>query len=161
MGEEEARSLLHETLFRWSANGASSTEVIADAATAVSVGVDEPWVVALACLTPDASGYDVEDVLTTTPPRLDVPVLPRGNPEALVAAAMAQVRRCSAGQLRERDLARWAHEVIGHGRSDELELLVSLDDSYDTAQYLGEAVESVDAQVRVEVDRLVGRHEGC
>lgn len=61
-------------------------------------------------------------------------------------------------RLAERDLARWAHSVIGHGRSDDLELLVSLDDVYDTVEYTGDTIESVDSRVRAEAQRLVGLH---
>ena len=60
--------------------------------------------------------------------------------------------------LGERDLTRWAHDVIGHERSDELEGLVSLDDEYEIAEAIGgDLIERVDAQVRAEVERLISR----
>ena len=152
----EARRLLVETLISWSVDAASSTEVVRAAAVAVAEGVDAPWVVGLACLPPVPAANDVEDVLDSSPPDLDVPVLPRGNPEVVLAAAMVLVRRCRAGHMTERDLARWAHDVIGHDRSAELEPLVCLDDSYDIAEYFGDSIEAVDDRVLAEVERLAG-----
>lgn len=152
------RDDLLETLLRWGVNEASSADVVSDAARAAA-GDDAPqWVVALACLPPDASANDIEDVLEGTPADVGYSLVPRGNPEAVLAGAFAMIRRCLAGHLAERDLARWAHSVIGHGRSDELELLASLDDVYDTVEYTGDTIESVDTRVRAEAQRLAGLH---
>jgi hypothetical protein len=149
---------LVETLLWWSVDHASSTVVVHDAAQAAAEDDVPEWVIALACLPADASAHDIEDVLDRGCPELAFPVVPRGNPEAVLAAALAMIRRFAAGRLAERDLARWTHDVIGHGRSKELERLVSLDDVYDTVKYSGDTIESVDAEVRAEADRLLHLH---
>lgn len=145
---------LIETLLRWSFRDVSSAEVVDYAARVVAEAEVAEWVTALACLPPNASTNDIEDILERTGPDIGVPLVPRGNPEAALAAASVMVQRCAAGKLPERDLARWMHTVIGHESSEELELLVGLDDAYDAVDYSSITVESVDAQVRAEVDRL-------
>ena len=47
----------------------------------------------------------------------------------------------------------WPFSVVMDG--EELEQLVILDDVYDNAEYSSDTIESVDAQVRAEADRLV------
>ena len=143
-----------ETLLRWEVDEVSSAEVVGDAARAVADADVDEWVVALACLPSDASANDIEDVLERVAPDIGFPVVPKGNPEAVLAAAFVMVRRCAAGHIAERDLARWMHTVIGHDRSQELERLVVLDDVYDTVEYSSDTIGSVDAEVRGEVDRL-------
>ncbi len=159
MSEAEAQAVLDETLLRWGLHEVTSAEVVQDAAVAVAQGVGAPWVLALACLPSDASANDVEDALEETPADGRVPFLPRGNSEAVLAAGFEMARRCVAGRLGERDLARWAHAVIGHGRSDELEALVRLDDAYDTAHYSDLSIESIDKRVRADAERLVRLHQ--
>lgn len=149
---------LVETLLRWSVEEVSSAEVVSDATQLAAEGSVAEWVVALACLAPDASANDVEDVLDRAAPEVGFPVAPRGNSEAVLAAALAMVRRCLAGHVAERDLARWMHTVIGHDRSEELELLVVLDDVYDTISYSTDTVATVDARVRAEAERLLELH---
>lgn len=149
---------LVETLLRWSVEKMSTAEVVSDATQLVAEGSVAEWVVALACLPPDASATDVEDALGRAIPEIDVPVVPRGNPEAVLAAALAMVRRCLMGHVAERDLARWMHTVIGHARSEELEPLVVLDDVYDSARYTSDSTASVDARVRAEAERLAHLH---
>lgn len=145
-------------LLLWGLDDVSSAEVVNDAALAVADDDVAEWVLALACLPLGASANDIEDVLERNPPDIGFSLVPRGNPEAMLAGALAMVRRCVAGRVAERDLARWAHAVIRHGRSEELEPLVSLHDAYDTAEYTGDTIESVDARVRAEADRLARLH---
>lgn len=149
---------LVETLLRWSVDEVPSAEVVEDATLLVAEGGQAEWVLALACLPPDATADDIEDVLAASPPDLGFALVPRGNPEAVVAAGLAMVRRCVRGQLAERDLARWVHTVIGHDRSPDFELLVVLDDVYDCVEQSTDTKESVDARVRAEADRLVRLH---
>lgn len=149
---------LIETLLRWSIHEASSAEVSYDAARSVAEAEDAEWVMALACLLPDASAHDIEEVLERAAPDIGVPVVPRGHPEAVLAAVFAMVRRCVAGHLAERHLARWMHTVIGHDGAKELQLLVVLDDVYDEVEYSSDTIESVDAKVRAEAERLAHLH---
>jgi hypothetical protein len=156
--EDESTDGLVQTLLRWSVDEASSAELVNEATRMVADGDVAEWVMALACLPPDASAIDVENALDVTPPEVGFSVVPRGNAEAVFAAALAMVRRCVRGQLAERDLARWMHAVVGHDCSEDLEPLVVLDDVYDTIEYTSYTNESVDARVRSEADRLDRLH---
>jgi len=146
------------TLLMWSVDEVESEKVVHAAAQSVAAGETAEWVVALACLPPDAASNEIADVLDRVPPDLPFAVMPRGNPEAELAAAYAMVRRYVEGRVAERDLVRWMHSVIGHDRVDELELLVVLDDLYDDVEYSSDTTESVDAEVRAEAIRVAGLH---
>jgi len=50
-----------------------------------------------------------------------------------VQAAAAMCRRALRGEVGLREVARWAHQVIGHEGPQALQQLVELDDQYDIA----------------------------
>jgi hypothetical protein len=83
----------------------------------------------------------------------------RDTDEARVAAAAAMARETLDGRLPPRELARWAHRAIRHGRAKVLEDLVVLDDVYDTLPYTAEAEADVDGRVLDAAARLIATSE--
>ena len=75
-------------------------------------------------------------------------VLPaRDTEEATVAVVRARSAEALAGRLHPRELAAWAHRVIGHEGAAMAQPLVDLDDSYDLAEYEGAPLRALDAKV--------------
>jgi len=76
--------------------------------------------------------------------------------QALRELAGVLARRCVAGELPPREFVQWLHSRVGHGHEDEqLEALVSLDDSYDITEYTGVGAEEIDRQVMDGAHRLL------
>ena len=90
-----------------------------------------------------------------------VPFFPRGSQAAKGAGLNAMAGRVLAGELKPRELAAWAHGVIGHDDGDIGQQLVSLDDQYQLAYVIAEDngaeadTRDLDIKVIAEARRLV------
>ena len=78
----------------------------------------------------------------------------RGTAIAQLGAVQAMCRRCLDGSVSPRELARWAHVVVGHSGAPEAQVLVELDDAYDTVGYSEETSDDLDKSVTEEARRL-------
>jgi hypothetical protein len=78
----------------------------------------------------------------------------RGTQVAQSGAVRAMCRRCLSGGFTPRELARWAHVVVGHSGAPEAQRLVGLDDAYDTVDYMKETNEDLDQSVVEEARQL-------
>jgi hypothetical protein len=61
------------------------------------------------------------------------------------------------GRWVPRELAAWAHRVIGHDGATIAQPLVVLDDEYDCIEYTNQRVEDLDAEVLAYCRDLVSR----
>ncbi len=87
------------------------------------------------------------------------PLPPRGTQEAQAAAVRAMSAEVVAGRLSPRDLAAWAHSVVGHQGAPMAQPLVDLDDRYDMAEYDDAPVAALDSEV-LAFCRAVAGHGG-
>lgn len=74
------------------------------------------------------------------------PLPPRGTEAAQTAAVRAMAAEALLGRLSPRDLAGWAHRVVGHQGAAMAQPLVELDDRYDMAEYDGSPLEPLDRE---------------
>ena len=74
----------------------------------------------------------------------------RESPELLLMCVRAMCRRLQRGEINERELAAWAHRVVGHMGADEAQPLVEADDTYDMIAdgFVPESMAEVDERVR-------------
>jgi hypothetical protein len=66
-------------------------------------------------------------------------------------------RRALRGEVEVREVARWAHQVIGHEGPPDLQPLVELDDQYDMADIGPLTLADVDELAQRTVAELAGR----
>jgi len=148
---DDPRQQLADTAALWSVDQASHDEVIEAACNALVDDLDTPGLRELAGIFHAEAHYRVPEVL---PVALAELALPAGN----LAAATVMARRCLNGDLAPRELARWMHRTFGHGESDDLEVLVVLDDCYDVLDYTAETESDLDDRVREACRVLVTRN---
>lgn len=82
----------------------------------------------------------------------------RETDELMLAALRAMCRRHLRGELSERDLAEWAHRVLGHGGPGIAQPLVDADDQYDLIEDGFAPIRRPDGEelfTLVDVDSLV------
>lgn len=80
----------------------------------------------------------------------------RWTPLAQSGAVRAMSRRMLASGLSPRELARWAHRVVGHSGVAEAQRLVELDDAYDCLGSSSDTAEDLDRAVTDAAQHLVG-----
>lgn len=90
---------------------------------------------------------DMDDEIVAALAEQGRPLPPRHTPEAQEAAVVAMARHALRGHVSPRDLARWAHETIGHDGVAMAQALVDLDDRFDTVDYSNESLEILDGEV--------------
>lgn len=106
-----------------------SAEVIEAATSCVAAGLDKPALCELAGESPKESSFVLGALIEQTLEQLGMREVLELDLE--VAAATAMIRRFTDGLISARELASWAHRVVGHGGSDSLQPFVELDDHYD------------------------------
>lgn len=112
-----------------------------------------------ACPITTTRGPDIADLVPGAMAECGLPYPEPGSSAALLAALRAQCRRMLRDEISPRDLAAWAHGVIGHQGPAEAQDLVNADDDYDVFSYIeGRRREDVDAEVRA-IALLLARSE--
>jgi hypothetical protein len=156
--ESALRASLYEQAALWRVRPEVGQErLVRLACDALVAGLDRPGLAMLAGMS--VHGHDPEfgDVLQAAFDGLGIRLPQPGTAEAQVGAATAMARLLLDGHLTSRELARWAHAVIGHDGAPELQSLVEFDDAYEIVDYVDprDGVAGVDRQVRGEAERLV------
>lgn len=112
----------------------------------------------LAGASPTTFSVDIEELLRQLAEEFGFPFYERRGEGGRLAAARVLARRCVAGALPPREFVHWLHSRVGHGHEDEqLEALVSLDDSYDITDASGVRAEDIDRQVMRGAHELLSR----
>jgi hypothetical protein len=123
--------------------------VVRAACDALVAGLDGAELQSLAALSVHSSSYDseVDQTVRAALAEQGRPLPPRGSDEATEAAVRAMAREALRGRWIPRELAAWAHRVIGHSGPALAQPLVNLDDCYDALDYSGDTEADLDAQV--------------
>lgn len=123
--------------------------VVRAACDALVTGLDGEGLQALAALSIHAASYDsdVDETVRHALAEQGRPIPTRGSDEAKEAAVRAMASEALQGRWIPRELAAWAHRVIGHKGPAMAQPLVNLDDCYDTLDYIKETEADLDAQV--------------
>ena len=136
----------------------TAADVIEAACDCLVAGVDSPSLRILAGVSPSAGSQELIQWLEPTLGELGLTYFPEGGQEGEDAAVRVMATRLLAGALSPRELARWAHAVIGHDGTPLAEELVMLDDVYDTLEYGEQTEADTDARVLAEARRLTASH---
>jgi hypothetical protein len=95
----------------------------------------------------DRWASDVDDTIRAALAEQGRPLPARGSAEAKELAVRAMAAEALSGRWIPRELAAWAHRVIGHQGPVMGQPLVDLDDCYDTLDYTDETEADLDARV--------------
>jgi hypothetical protein len=117
---------------------------VVDAASGLlAADVDGPAAMDLASMvvTPLTSPFELDALVALARDELGMPVL--DGDRTAIRAAQAQLRRWRDGELTDRQLASWAHTVVGHDGPAVLHDLVVTDDVLDELKYVAATPESV------------------
>ncbi|TWE13332.1 hypothetical protein BKA23_2161 [Rudaeicoccus suwonensis] len=107
-------------------------QVLVSAATDLLVlGIDCPVVVAVASaiITPETNRFVIDDLVRDA--RAELGLAQLDDDALIIRVAQSQLRRWAAGVMSDRELAAWAHKVIGHDGPFVLQALVNADDEFD------------------------------
>ena len=126
---DRAITQLVDAVSLWRMSPRHAGEVIDAATSCLVVGLDTPALRELAGESATESSYVVEGLIRQCLEELAVSDVLELDPE--LAAATAMIRRFLAGSVSARELASWAHRVIGHEGASSLQPFVELDDEYD------------------------------
>lgn len=126
---DRAITQLVDAVSLWRMSPRHAGEVIAAATSCLVVGLDTPALRELAGESPAKSSFEVEGLIRQCLEELAVSDVLELDLE--LAAATAMIRRFLAGSVSARELASWAHRVIGHDGASSLRPFVMLDDEYD------------------------------
>ncbi|WP_435233155.1 hypothetical protein [Micromonospora aurantiaca (nom. illeg.)] len=154
MPVDDPLTRLQDATALWSIRQGTAAEVIEAACDCLVAGVDSPSLRILAGVSPSADSQELIQWLEPTLDELGLTYFPEGGQEGEDAAVRVMATRLLAGALSPRELARWAHSVIGHDGAPLAEELVLLDDDYDTLEYGEETEADIDARVLAEARRL-------
>ena len=149
MTAPEALDALHVQAVLWLVEERGVEPVVRAACDALVAGMDGEALQALAALSVHAHSYDseVDQTVRAALAEQGRPLPARGSDEAKEAAVHAMASQALRGQWIPRELAAWAHRVIGHQGPEMAQPLVVLDDRYDMVAYGDEVAEDLDEQV--------------
>lgn len=153
--QQEALAKLHDAVALWAVGYQSAADVVRAACDALVADADTPSLRMLAAVSIRHADEELRGALPAALTELGLPVCAGNSIEAEAAALKVLAARVLSGTLSPRELAAWAHRVIGHERLPMAEQLVVLDDEYDTYE-LGQAVDTVDAQVIEQARTITG-----
>ncbi|GGO10902.1 hypothetical protein [Micromonospora parathelypteridis] len=151
---QDALARLQDATTLWSIRHGTAAEVIEAVCDCLVAGVDSPSLRILAGVSPSASSHELLQWLEPTLDELGLTFFPEGSQEGKDAAVRIMATKLLAGTLSPRELARWAHSVIGHDGTPLAEELVMLDDIYDMLEFCEETEADIDARVLAEARRL-------
>ena len=121
---------------RWRADAGPAHAVVDAAVEALVAGVDSPSFVRLAGLTRAEADQEVRDLLPDALAELGFPLLGYDDPGNQVLGAAAIAEEYLLGRLTPRELTEQIHRRYGHQCDPLIEALSSLDDDYDTMEYI-------------------------
>lgn len=145
----EALDTLYVQAVLWLVEEGGIEPVVRAACDALVAGLDADALQALAAASVRAASHDSEVHKTVHEALAEQgrPIPARSSDEAKEAAVRAMASEALHGRWVPRDLAAWAHRVIGHDGPTMAQPLVNLDDCYDTLEYVNETDADLDAQV--------------
>lgn len=105
-----------------------------DAATmALLDGVDDERVTALAAMHPDETPSVVDATIASAHEALGIELAAMTFQEAVAIVARELLLEHLANDRSLRDIAAWAHDVVGHHDAGPIEPLLSLDDAFNAS----------------------------
>jgi len=128
--------------------------IVAMACDALVAGLDGEGLIAVAATSVGHEDWNFDGSIEAMLAELGREFPGRSTPIAQSGAVRAMCRRCLTGTFTPRELARWTHVVVGHSGAPEAQLLVELDDAYDTVDYTKETKGDLDQSVIEEARRL-------
>lgn len=150
--EADLPTRLREASGMWAKGQSATNEVVQLAALMLTEGFDTPSLRILAGLSENEGWWESRSVLVAAFDELGLPFAEQDSDEAGLLALRYLCRLYLRGQLSARDLSLWAHNNVGHEGPDVAQMLVSLDDDIDLAEYSGVntglADQGADARVR-------------
>ena len=147
---------LAEDVALWSMGEIMTADIVEHACDALVGGLDSQALRELAGASPTTFSVDIEKLLRQLAEDFGFPFYERRGEAGRLAVARVLARRCVAGELPPREFVQWLHSRVGHGHEDEqVEALVSLDDSYDITKYTAVGAEEIDQQVMDGAHRLL------
>ncbi|RNI03695.1 hypothetical protein EEZ25_09730 [Micromonospora aurantiaca] len=159
MPVEDPLTRLQDATALWSIRQCTAAEVIEAACDCLVAGVDSPSLRILAGVSPAAGSQELIQWLEPTLDEVGLTYLPQCSQVGEDAAVRVMASRLLAGALTPRELARWAHSVIGHDGTPLAEELVLLDDDYDTLEFGEETGADIDARVLAEARRVTAAED--
>ena len=126
---DRAITQLVDAVSLWRMSPLHAGEVIDAATSCLVVGLDTPALRELAGESLAGASYVVEELIRRCLEELAMSDVLELDLE--LAAATAMIRRFLAGSVSARELASWAHRVVGHDGATSLQPFVMLDDEYD------------------------------
>jgi hypothetical protein len=154
-----SRQALADAVALWEVTSAEHVSDVIDAAVdALVSGLDSPSLGELAGARPTDSYRTLRPLAQDCLAELGIDYPGPQVHDLQVAAARAMCRRLLATAITPRELATWAHVVIGHEGAPELQQLVELDDLYDDEReggHCGQPAAALDDLTIAEVHRLL------
>lgn len=127
-GVEMALARLVDAINLYRLQPTRMTGLLADEATgALVAGCDSPALRQLAGASIGDNLWSIDALVDNVTTELNLPAAPTGQGREVQSAA-AMCRRALRGEVEVREVARWAHQVIGHEGPPDLQPLVELDD---------------------------------
>ncbi len=159
MDAVEAVEALHRTAALWLVSESGLEPVVRAACDALVAGVDGDNLAALAGVSVHATEFDADadELIHAALAEQGRPLPERFSAAAQEAALVAMASEAVQGRWVPRELAAWAHRVIGHGGAAIAQPLVVLDDEYDCIEYTNQRVEDLDAEVLAFARDVVAR----
>ena len=150
MAAGDALTALERHALLWLIGQGDFEPIVRSACDVLVAGADGEALAALAgmSVTADRWSSDVEQAVFDALSEQGRALPPRGTEQAEAAAVVALCGDVLAGRMTPRDLAAWAHRVVGHGGAAMAQPLVDLDDRYDMTEHTAETEEQLDAEVQ-------------
>lgn len=120
----------------WRRAQVSASDVVEAAVQALLEGVESPSFVLIAALGRAEAGAELGEPLPDALDELGLGCLGYGDPNNDVLAAAALARSFLYGQLEAQQLTQAIHQTFGHMCHPLVEKLSSLDDSFDTLDFV-------------------------
>ncbi len=150
-----SRQRFGDVLALYDLRARDAKSLVAAATDLLAEGSDGDGVIALASkvVTPLTSPFEMDDLVAAA--RDDLRMARLDPEQTAIRATQAQVRRWRSGELTDRDLTAWAHQVIGHQGPPALQDLVESDDLLDTVGFTDATNESIRANLQTIAEHLL------
>lgn len=158
MDQQDAVQRFVDTAALWNVDSTSTESLIRAACDVLVAEADGAAMRMLAAVTmsPMVSVWEVADLVDAALAELVISLPPRETEDAAEAAVRSMAARTVRGEIQPRELAAWAHRVIGHEGPAMAQTLVELDDAYDLSVdgYEDRTIAELDADTVREARRL-------
>lgn len=156
-GDDQARERLVDAISLYRLQPTRMTGLLADEATgALVAGWDSPALRQLAGASSGDNLWSLDALVDDVTAELNLPMATTERSREVQAGA-AMCRRAIRGEVDFREVARWAHQVIGHEGPAALQPLVELDDQYDIADLGPLTLADVDELAQRTIAQLAAR----